>query len=400
MVDTDLADNTYIYTGPGKYEISFGYDVETSIIVRWINTVGKLSEPKTNGLDYNIVRDGAVPKVEVLIDFGTGGSIFINRDVPLTQTWQGIDGTTPSPSGIMKALDRLTWIIQQVSGKLKGSIKTPANEDIDMTINTVAERSDQFFKYNVDGTPGIAAGITSVPVSSWAGTLLNDEDASAGRKTLEIEKRDVLSDNQTLETNKKYILTGGDSFTLPLNHSIGDSIDLYSEVYAEVKPQPSSGESVEYKGVYFITPDDSGKIKLSPKEKLSLIFSGLGYIPQEPAVKIANPSSLPPDTGSGVTFSDDGDYMVVTHKTTPYLLIYKRSGDTFTKLPNPSSLPASTGWYPSFSPDGTYLAVAHSSSPYITIYKRSGDVFTKLADPSTARWRLFIYSVSRCSLST
>jgi len=29
------------------------------------------------------------------------------------------------------------------------------------------------------------------------------------------------------------------------------------------------------------------------------------------------------------------------------------------------------------------LAVAHASSPYVTIYSRSGDTFTKLANPAT-----------------
>ena len=36
-----------------------------------------------------------------------------------------------------------------------------------------------------------------------------------------------------------------------------------------------------------------------------------------------------------------------------------------------------------FSSDDTYMAVAHQNSPFITIYKRSGDTFTKLADPAT-----------------
>src|SRR5690606_2656030 len=54
-----------------------------------------------------------------------------------------------------------------------------------------------------------------------------------------------------------------------------------------------------------------------------------------------------------------------------------------TKLPNPSTLPTGTGYSCTFAPNGTYLAVAHSSSPYITIYKRSGDTFTKLANPGT-----------------
>ena len=35
------------------------------------------------------------------------------------------------------------------------------------------------------------------------------------------------------------------------------------------------------------------------------------------------------------------------------------------------------------APQATYLSVAHATSPYVTIYKRAGDTFTKLPDPAT-----------------
>ena len=99
--------------------------------------------------------------------------------------------------------------------------------------------------------------------------------------------------------------------------------------------------------------------------------------------KLADPATLPTNTGRGCTFSPDGTYLSVAHDTSPFITIYKRSCDVFTKLTNPSTLPAHTARDCAFSPDGTYLSVAHETSPYITIYKRSGDVFTKLTNPST-----------------
>ena len=74
--------------------------------------------------------------------------------------------------------------------------------------------------------------------------------------------------------------------------------------------------------------------------------------------------------------------MAVAHATSPFVTIYKRSGDTFTKLANPATLPPSTGYGVAFSADGTYMAVAHFITPFVTIYKRSGDTFTKLANPA------------------
>jgi len=99
--------------------------------------------------------------------------------------------------------------------------------------------------------------------------------------------------------------------------------------------------------------------------------------------KLADPATLPPNTGRGVAFSSDDTYMAVGHNTSPFITIYKRSGDTFTKLADPATLPPDTGFSVAFSSDDTYMAVAHFSTPFITIYKRSGDTFTKLADPAT-----------------
>src|SRR5690606_2421748 len=70
-------------------------------------------------------------------------------------------------------------------------------------------------------------------------------------------------------------------------------------------------------------------------------------------------------------------------KNDPIML--KRMGvweDGVNKVNDPSTLPTGDGFGVSFSPDGNYLAVGHSSSPYVTIYKRNGDTFTKLPNPS------------------
>lgn len=76
----------------------------------------------------------------------------------------------------------------------------------------------------------------------------------------------------------------------------------------------------------------------------------------------------------------DGIYVAIAQNSTPWINIYKKSGDTYTKLANPTTLPGALVQGVSFSPDGTYLAVAQNGSGSITlrIYKRSGDTFNQL----------------------
>jgi len=85
--------------------------------------------------------------------------------------------------------------------------------------------------------------------------------------------------------------------------------------------------------------------------------------------KVTDPATSPTGNGYGCAFDPTGTYLAVAHLNSPYITIYKRSGNTFTKLANPATLPSYDGYGCAFDPTGTYLAVAHYNSPYITIYK-------------------------------
>lgn len=96
--------------------------------------------------------------------------------------------------------------------------------------------------------------------------------------------------------------------------------------------------------------------------------------------KLLNPT-LPTSLPYGIDYSPNGKFLAVSINSTPYINIYKRDGETFTKLSNPANLPAGAGRSVAFSPDNNYLAVAHATTPFVTIYKISGDTFTKITSP-------------------
>ncbi len=98
--------------------------------------------------------------------------------------------------------------------------------------------------------------------------------------------------------------------------------------------------------------------------------------------KLNNPTTLPNNNTYDVAVSPDGTYWAVAHYEAPFITIYKRNGDTFTKLAAPAVTPTGVAHCVAFSPDGNYLAVGHYPSPLITIYKRNEDTFIKLADPA------------------
>lgn len=97
--------------------------------------------------------------------------------------------------------------------------------------------------------------------------------------------------------------------------------------------------------------------------------------------RLPNPDILPGGSVNGISFAHEGNYLAVTHTGGSTLTIYKREGDAFTKLPDPFILPSKSPLSCAFSPDGTLLATTQSSSPYYIVYKREEDVFTKIDTP-------------------
>ena len=50
----------------------------------------------------------------------------------------------------------------------------------------------------------------------------------------------------------------------------------------------------------------------------------------------------------------ENNYLAVAHNTSPFVTIYSRSGDTFTKLPNPAALPTGIGYGVGFYPSSQF----------------------------------------------
>lgn len=79
-----------------------------------------------------------------------------------------------------------------------------------------------------------------------------------------------------------------------------------------------------------------------------------------------------------------GTYPSLANLTTaPFITIYKNNGnDTFTKLANPDVVPTSDCYGVAFSADGKYMAAACNAAPWLIVWKRNGDAFTKVTDPA------------------
>lgn len=86
------------------------------------------------------------------------------------------------------------------------------------------------------------------------------------------------------------------------------------------------------------------------------------------------------------SFSKNSTFLAVPKFRSPYVEIYRKSGDTFTQIQDPVGAPSGgsygAGAYFSRGGDTEYLAIKHTDWPYVTVYKYTGgDNFVALQDP-------------------
>ena len=105
------------------------------------------------------------------------------------------------------------------------------------------------------------------------------------------------------------------------------------------------------------------------------------------------PDVGPPSIAQAISFSKNNSYLAVGYEeiSGKTLSIYKRNNDNeFIKLPDIADQPSVQAVSVAFSNDSTYLAVgAANPLESVLVYKRTGDTFTKLAmpaPPSTIHW--------------
>ncbi len=242
---------------------------------------------------------------------------------------------------------------------------------------TGAGISGECFKANTGGAPtwGSCGG---------NGTLQDAYDASSSPATITTSStgKDIIfksgggyddTDMFQIQRASGEVLFSADTLNKQINVGSSSEYDVFTKLADPGSLPNGGGRDTAW------SPDGQYMSVASYTSPYITIYKRSG----DTFTKLANPASLPPSSGNSTAWSPDGQYMSVAHDSSPYITIYKRSGDTFTKLANPGTLPAGDSYGIAWSPDGVYMTVAHTTSPYITIYKRNGDTFTKLANPGT-----------------
>ena len=98
-------------------------------------------------------------------------------------------------------------------------------------------------------------------------------------------------------------------------------------------------------------------------------------------------SATPPTLSAAVnsvSWNSDGTTLAISSTVTPFIYFFNYSGGTFTQTsPNPTNLPSANPYQISWQPNGTKVAIACQTGTFpMIIYNRSGNTFTKISDPT------------------
>ena len=118
----------------------------------------------------------------------TGATLHIRRDAPDTQgTDLPAGGAFPADT-VEDALDLLTMLVQQQAEEIARAMLVAETETPPaLTLPSIAGRASKFLAFDALGGPIASAGPTgssTIPVSSFIETLLDDADAATARTTL------------------------------------------------------------------------------------------------------------------------------------------------------------------------------------------------------------------------
>jgi hypothetical protein len=191
----DITSGPYIGNGIGStFSYDFRVDDESQLTVYETDDEGNQTT-LTLTTDYTVAGvgddDGGII-TRVAGNLPTDYEWYIRSNYLETQLTAFASQGGFFPDVHEKAMDKLTFLIQQLFDRwVKRSIhlsdSDSSAESADMSLPTVAGRASQFLGFDAEGSPiAVGGSVTSVPVSTFMATVLDDVNAAAAAITLEV----------------------------------------------------------------------------------------------------------------------------------------------------------------------------------------------------------------------
>lgn len=187
----------------GQHSFSYGFKIlaASDLVVTTIDTSGVESAAKVLDTDYVVTNVGVDSGGNVLFKFNTGNAsdahydavdrrpttghtVFIKRNIPITQATDYVANDPFPAESHEDALDKLTFVAQQLSTDVGRSLKYPNNESNTSELPNSTARANKFLAFDGSSNPIATSGTTTVPVSSQMETFTQSTSLANARTEL------------------------------------------------------------------------------------------------------------------------------------------------------------------------------------------------------------------------
>lgn len=182
--------------GTGPYQFAFEILAQTDVAVYVDETLQTLTT------DYTVTINGDGTGSITLVVAATGANtITIIGDRAIARSTDFVTGGDLLADSLNDELDSLTIYCQQLEEKFDRCFAAPEYDTAtSLSMPDVATRASKYLAFDADGNPVATSGTTStIVVSTFAETVLDDANAAAARATLGAVG---LTGNETVAGNK------------------------------------------------------------------------------------------------------------------------------------------------------------------------------------------------------
>lgn len=138
--------------------------------------------------DYTISLSGDIGGTLTLVNaLAATSEVHVYRDTPRTQSLDLEAGGSFSAENVEDALDKNTRITNDNADKTSRALTAPTTDStsLDMEIPNSVDRASKTLTFDANGEPtATAAATTTVSISAFGETLVDDANAAAARTTL------------------------------------------------------------------------------------------------------------------------------------------------------------------------------------------------------------------------
>lgn len=183
--------NRAAYTGNGvttSFSFPYYFLADSDLKVIKVTIAGGTESVQVLNTDYTVTgaANPAGGSVVMASAPSSSYSIVIYRDPPATQAVDLVENDPLPAETLEGAFDKAVMLIQRVRDIVTRSLRQPEGDATDISVMPAkATRASKYLAFDSDGNPVATAGTTSsVVISTFAETFLDDTSASAVRTTI------------------------------------------------------------------------------------------------------------------------------------------------------------------------------------------------------------------------